>query len=729
MEEVKQIFVQEAEELLEQMEDALLSMEDAPDDDDYLNCAFRAVHTIKGSAGIFGYQFIVDFTHPVETELDRVRKRERTLESSLVAWLLQCKDHIANQIQFIAQQGDTEPLPKELAERSDSLLDASQINLQPVMQKTEAQQLPAQVEPELPLELHRQNNWLISLDFKADTFRHGLDPMSFIHYLHGLGEIAQVMTILRESKPDESIDPESCQLSFRIEFISTANKQTIAEVFSFAEDDCDIRILPPQSKQQHYIELLHQVPQTQLQQLGEMLLQVGAVTQSELDKALQAQQHQAELPHRPIGEILVNQQVVHRAVVDEAITKQDATRSHMARASRSIRVDPLKLGQLINLVGELVIASASMRTQISKHGLTEVDEAVTNMERLVEGIRDNALQLRMVPIGDSFSRFRRVVRDVSSEQGKEIELMISGGESELDKSVVEKLNDPLTHLVRNALDHGIETPQERIIKGKSARGTVKLNAFHESGHIVVEISDDGAGLNLESIRRKAEAIGLVRSDQPMTRQEILRLIFEPGLSTKQEATRLSGRGVGMDVVKRNIEALRGSVDLDSEIDQGTKITIRLPLTLAIIDGFLVGVGRESYIIPLSLVEECVEFNRGTWQLDSQNNFVSLRGEALPFIRLRDFFALPGSAGTSVRESLVVVRFGRKRAALVVEELLGEQQTVIKPLGAVFDHLQGISGATVLGSGDVALILDIRGLVDLAIEYARSDLHEPVLGSA
>jgi len=561
------------------------------------------------------------------------------------------------------------------------------------------------------------DNWLISLKFKQDALRNGLDPLSFIRYLESLGKIIDIITLLHGLQDMTAMDPESCYLEFRIAFNSDADKATIENVFEFVQDDCDIRILPPHSKQQHYLELLNELPETELQQLGDLLIQVGALTRTELAAGLGDQEAddatEDDAKHKPIGEILVDRQVVDKSVVEEALKKQEKTRAKVTQEARNIRVDSAKLGQLIDLVGELVISGAAMKLMVERHGLNDVEEVVSTVEHLVEQIRDNALQLRMVQIGDTFSRFRRVVRDVSKDMEKEIELRITGGESELDKTVVEKINDPLTHIVRNSLDHGIERPAVRKEQGKPGKGTLSLNAYHDSGHIVIEIKDDGAGLDPERIRAKAEAIGLVKPDQVLSRQEIFRLAFEPGLSTKKEASKLSGRGVGMDVVKRNIEALRGSVELDSEVGVGTTVTIHLPLTLAIIDGFLVGAESETYIVPLSMVEECVEMESDEWELNDERHYVNLRGEVMPYIHLNEFFGGSKSTDKNRRESLVVVRFGRSKAGLVVDELFGEQQTVIKPMGKVFQNLKGISGATVLGSGEIALILDVQGLINLA----------------
>ncbi|WED23400.1 chemotaxis protein CheA [Vibrio sp. JC009] len=716
--EAKQIFVQESEELLQEMEDALLMMEEDPEDSEHLNSVFRAMHTIKGSGGIFGFDYIVTFTHPVETELDKARSGERPVDQDLIALLLKCKDHAAALVDFASQADTGSKLPDELEQNGQALI--AEISAEQTgLTRSEAVIVSADsetpsVEKMFEERAYADKHWLIALDFKPDTFRNGFDPLSFLRYLTNLGEIIEVMTLYRmESNEDEEMDAESCYLSFRIAFNSSATKAEIHDVFEFVADDCDIRILPPQSRQTEYIALLQEAPENETRPLGELLCHIGALTETELNLALDHQSEttsEQEEDRKPLGKILVEQQVINKSVVKEALKKQETIKEKVSKEARSIRVDAQKLGQLINLVGELVISSASMRTKISKLNLPEVNDAASNMELLVEEIRDNALQLRMVQIGETFSRFKRVVRDVSRELGKEINLEINGGESELDKSVIEKLNDPLTHLVRNSLDHGIEMPEERVAAGKPAKGVLTLNAYHDSGHIVVEVFDDGAGLDVEKIRAKAEAKGIVQPDQVLSRQEELQLIFEPGLSTKQEASNLSGRGVGMDVVKRNIDSLRGSIELDSERGKGTRITIRLPLTLAIIDGFLVGIEQESYIIPLSMVQECIEF--GADQLQQNKNYVNFRGEVMPFIHLRSFFGLP-SAEPVQRESLVIVRFGRARAALVVDNLLGEQQTVIKPLGAVFQNLSGISGATVLGSGDIALILNIQELIERA----------------
>ncbi len=711
-------FVQESEELLEQMEDALLAMEDAPDDEEHLNSVFRAMHTIKGAAGIFGFDFIVEFTHPVETVMDQVRNQQRAIDSELVAVLLKCKDHTGLLVQAVADGAEQE-IDEELASEGQSLLE--RLTGESVDSKANPMAVADEDLERMANDDRPSDNWMISLDFKADAFRNGLDPLSFIRYLGRIGEIVDIITLTHNLPEANELDPESCYLGFRIAFNSEASKEDIQGVFEFAYDDCDIRILAPNSQQTHYLNLLDNLPEDKVDRLGEIMVSIGAITQRELDGALNVQEGAIDEAManpdqgvKPLGEILVERKVAAKPVVEQALKKQEQSRDKASQESRFIRVDAARLGQLINLVGELVISNAAVKLMVEQHGLADVQEVVAEVEHLVENIRDNALELRMVPIGDTFTRFRRVVRDVSRDLGKEIELVITGGEAELDKTVVEKINDPLTHLVRNSLDHGIETPEQRKAKGKPETGTLRLNALHDSGHIVIQIADDGAGLDAERIRAKAEANGLIQPGQNLSKRELFRLIFEPGLSTKEKASNLSGRGVGMDVVKRNIEALRGSVEVDSEPDKGTLVTIQLPLTLAIIDGFMVGAGKERYVIPLGMVEECVEMESNDWSLEENRHYVNLRGDVMPYLRLTEFFETPVERQQGKRrESLVVVRFGRNRAGFVVDELFGELQTVIKPLGKLFEHLKGISGATVLGSGEIALILDVQGLIDLA----------------
>ncbi|WP_019613970.1 chemotaxis protein CheA [Psychromonas ossibalaenae] len=703
-------FTQEAQELLDEMESSLLVLEDTPDDAEVINCVFRAMHTIKGSSGLFGFNHIVSFTHQAETVLDQVRDGSRQIDAQLISVLLDCRDHTARLLAYSLEYPD-QPLEEELQRNGELLsecLTPTQSSAVKGQARTENIELENTSEEKNSADLN--GNWLITLLFKKDAFRMGVDPLSFIRYLKTLGEIRALLLFDKAVPEGDEFDPESCYLHYKIAFSSEADKQQIEDVFEFAADDCEIKILAPSAKSVEYLALLEDLPEDEIARLGEMLVKVGVLTVNDVARALHTQGSSQE-ECRPLGEILVEQNVIQPKIIEQAIKKQQQVKQKVSSESNYIRVDSTKLGHLINLVGELVISGAAMDLMIEKSGLDEAEEVSATMSSLVSNIRDTALELRMVPIGETFSRFRRVVRDVSKELGKNIDLEITGGETELDKTVVEKINDPLTHLIRNSLDHGIESPEQRLAAGKSEQGSIHLNAFHDSGHIVIQIVDDGAGLNKDKILEKAVAKGIVTEEANLSDQEIYNLIFAAGLSTKKQASDLSGRGVGMDVVRRNIEGLRGSVNIDSIEHQGTKITIQLPLTLAIIDGFMVGADGERYIIPLSMVEECVEMNEKEWQLDAVQNYVNLRGSAMPYLKLSEYFNPGKQFGKRSRQSLVVVRVGKERAGFVVDELHGEQQTVIKPLGQIFENIEGLSGATVLGDGNVALILNVKSLIN------------------
>lgn len=715
MDEITSVFIQESREQLAEMEAGLLRLEQNPDDHDNINGIFRAAHTIKGGSGVIECHFIEAFTHRVENLLDALRNNELAVSPPLATLLLECCDHMVSLIDVLGAEGEAPDAA--LGAKGDALTERLKGFLDGIGQPGEASANSELAVQDSTVEVESSgggivltDSWHISVRFGENVLRGGMDPLSFIRYLASLGEILGIQTITDAMPVAAEMDPESCYIGFEIQLQTRSSKADIERVFDFVREDCDLRILPPNSKLSEYIKHIQELPEDTMR-LGEILVRCGALTQAEVDQGLSEQKSSVEHAQSgdataasQLGQILVDHKVVHKEIVDAAVVKQAQVNDKKAKDARLVRVQADKLDQLIDLVGELVIAGASANLLAQKSKQVDLVEATSVLSRLVENIRDSALQLRMVQIGDTFTRFNRVVRDVSKELGKEIDLVISGAETELDKTVVEKIGDPLMHLVRNSLDHGIEPTALRLERGKPACGRVALNAYHDSGSIVIEISDDGGGLNKEKITAKALERGIIQAGETLSETEIVNLIFEPGFSTVDKVSNLSGRGVGMDVVRRNIQALRGAVDVASIEGEGTTFTIRLPLTLAIIDGFLVGVDKAAYVIPLDTVVECIELKN----LPSDRNFMNLRGEALPFIRLRELFEIPGDAPP--RESIVVVQFAGQRAGIVVDQLMGEFQTVIKPLGAMFRHLRGIGGSTILGSGEVALILDVAALV-------------------
>lgn len=666
LDQAQQTFIVEARELLQDMEQSLLQLESEPADQDAIGAIFRAAHTIKGSAGLFGLASIVGFTHIVENVLDHLREGSVAVDAALIALLLKCGDHMLELIEVVADRGET-PTPAAL-ERGEALREA--LSAYSPLPTTAVSVDTAEVGDDAAVEVL----WHIDLRFGVDVFRNGMDPLSFLRYLDTLGTLLQVTTLTQHIPPAASWDPESCYLGFEIDLRSTASHATLKEVFDFVRDDCEVQI-----------SAVDEAPE-----------RTAAIARD-----LVTQAEPAFMP---------------------AASPRPAPSEVKTRDGNYVRVNADKLDELINLVGELVIASAGANLLARSSNNDPLQEAASTVSGLVEEILDGALHLRMIPIGDTFNRFRRVVRDISQELGKDIELIISGAETELDKTVVEKIGDPLMHLLRNAMDHGIESADARRAAGKSAKGHLSLNAYHDSGSIVIEIADDGAGLNRERILQKAQERGLVASGALLTDQEIYNLIFEAGFSTAEAVTNLSGRGVGMDVVKRNITLLRGTVDLDSRPGKGTVVRIRLPLTLAIINGFMVGIDQSTYVIPLDMVQECIELDEDLRQSSRDTGYLDLRGEVLPLVHLRDHFNHEGPVAR--RQNVVVVRNAEHKAGLVVDDLLGEFQTVIKPLGKLFGALRGISGSTILGSGAVALILDVPVLLNQIVQLEARTTQAP-----
>jgi two-component system, chemotaxis family, sensor kinase CheA len=693
-------FLEEAKELIQNAETALLALDKQAADADTINGLFRAMHTLKGSAGLFSLDGFVRFAHQMENLIMRVRDGELTLNDEMISALLSALDILSGEISRLEQTGN----PSALDEENPDLL--------ALLKTLAGAGLPATPSPSAPTSdaIEREPaptdlpaRWHISLRFDLQLLQYGFDPASFVRYLNKLGTLQHVYLIQSELPAWPDFQAENCYLGLELDLQTEASKTEIESVFEFIQELAQIRILPPDSHVEDYLALIAELPQDE-DRLGEILVASGLLTTNELNRSLKKQTEQ--VPATKIGDVLIQNGAVPSAAVDAALQKQQQIRDQKQQDSAQLKISAKKMDELINLVGELVIASAGGETLARQQGNSLLQESMSTINQHVEQIREIALRLRMVEIGDTFMRFHRLVRDTSKELKKDIQLQIEGAETELDKTVVDKIADPLTHLVRNALDHGIETAEERQAAGKPVKGLVHLNAYHESGNVVIEVQDDGKGLNPTRIRDKAIEKGLLSPTEQIDDQSLYQLIFAPGFSTADSVSNLSGRGVGMDVVKRSIDALRGSIELESVMGQGCCVRIRLPLTLAIIDGFLISVGDTPLVLPLQSVTECLEAHQAEIG-DRTYSYLELRGKPLPIVRLREHFGVDGKKPP--RENIVVVRQGKQQLGLVVDTLLGEQQIVIKPLGALFGHLHDISGSSILGSGLVALILDIPGL--------------------
>ncbi len=699
-------FLDEAADMLHQFEQALLVMETAPDDAENLNAAFRAAHTIKGTAGLFGCEAVVAFTHEVETLMEALRSGAVAVSDEITAALLLGRDQIG------ALLGEVKTGSADPAVHARSEVLGQQLRR---LYGGSADEAPAAAAPAAaPVPVAGSAGcWHLSLRFGPDALRNGLDPLAFLRYLGTLGPLVHCHTLVDAVPALETIDAEACYLGFELRLQTAAGRAEIEQVFEFALDDCALAILPPDAAPAAFEALLDErcaAGEDARRALAAVWRAQGVVL---------AEAPVGSAPPRPAAPADAAAAVhAEAAPAPERRAADRRTGDRRAEEARFVKVRADKLDHLIDLIGELVIAGSGAQMVAHREGSAAFLEATQRVGELVQATRDGALGLRMVPVGETFSRFTRVVRDIGKQLGKEIELVVTGGDTELDKSMVERIGDPLMHLVRNSLDHGIETPEERTATGKPASGRLGLNAYHEAGSIVIEVSDDGRGLGRDRILKKAVQRGLVAADAELSDAEVWQLIFAPGFSTAEQVTDLSGRGVGMDVVKRNIESLRGQISLASHEGRGTTTQIRLPLTLAMIDGFLTVVGGVHYVLPLAVVSECIDVPADVRAQPGRTcGTFDLRGEVLPYLDLALFYGSEPAAGA--RRSLVVVRQGAVRIGLVVDRLLGEHQTVIKPLAGIFKPLEALAGSTILGSGDVALVLDMQGLMAAATRSATA----------
>lgn len=669
-------FRQEARELLEQLELGLLDLEQNPANDDLINSTFRALHTIKGSGAMFGFTAVATFVHEFETAFDQVRKGQTPATPALIAVALDAKDHIHKLIEQ----------PDALPAGGDAILDA----LHAVIAGADHAAIAAAA-PFPPAEpaaaaapaAEGSRRWRVRFRLPGDSLVYGTNPLLLLEEIRAIGPCT-VVALTDTIPPLDVIDPEVPYIGWQVDLVADDPREAIDDVFLFLRDGMELSVEPlAEDAAEPVIEPPVAAPEVAVASVAQEAAPAPAPARKSAKAAKAAKETDKDVPA-------------------------------VAAASSSMRVDAERLDELMDRVGELVIAQARLTQIAAMSSDGNLKTIAEELERLSSGLRDTTMGIRMVPIGTLFSRFRRLVHDLSRDLGKDIEFITSGEDTELDKTMIERLADPLVHLIRNSVDHGLEVAEKRVASGKAAKGTVRLSAVYAGAEVAISVSDDGAGLNADRIRAKAEEAGLLTADTKIADQDLWQMIFAPGFSTAKEVTSLSGRGVGMDVVKRTIDGLRGSIDVATTPGQGSTMTLRLPLTLAIIDGMLVRVGNGRYTIPLAAVEECVELPEGVEANARGRNFLDIRGSLVPFLRLREVFGT--KAPIEPHQKVVIVSSGEGRVGLVVDQIIGNNQTVIKQLSKLHSSIKSFSGATILGDGTVALILDTTHLVAFGQSY-------------
>ncbi len=662
------VFRMEAAELFEQIESGLLDLTHRLNDRDQIDAVFRGLHTLKGSGAMFGFDALAAFTHHCETAFDRVRKGEKPATSELVAAVLAAQDHM-----------------RALVDRpTDDHGDIGEILLARLQRAVEgdvpqpAAVQPSPVVPGAEVPKSGLNSWRIRFSLPVNSMVNGTNPLGLLDELRDLGECKVLVNTSAVPSLDVLV-PTDLHLSWDVTLTTDQPRSAIDDVFIFVLDD--------------------------------MQLDVETLTEAAVAEPVSVIQVPVSAPVSapavPIA-MPVQAPVAVTPAAERETVASNAGDNRQAKAAENVRVPAERLDELMDRVGELVIAQSRLRQLASASMDIQLRSVSEEIERLSGELRDTMMVLRMVPVGSLFGRFRRLVHDLARETGKVIELVTEGETTEVDKTVIERLADPLVHLVRNSIDHGLETPEERRAAGKDEAGQVLLSARQAGGEVIITIKDDGRGINRDRVRAKAESSGLIQPGAVLSDQDLLQLIFAPGFSTAAQVTNLSGRGVGMDVVKKTVEALRGAIDVTSQTGEGSEVSLRIPLTLAIIDGLLVRVGTGRYVIPLSAVEECLELSLEEDLRSRGRSFISLRDSLVPFLRLRDLFR----TGTKpdMHQKVVVISTGTERVGMVVDQIIGDHQTVIKSMSKLHHDVATFSGATILGDGSVALILDVAHLV-------------------
>lgn len=680
-----EIFRQEAAELLESLEASLLDLGQRPGDSELVDAAFRALHTIKGSGAMFGFDRVASFTHDFETAFDLIRKGRISASPRIVAISLEAKDHIR---QLIEDPISTSEGPGQRIVAS--LQEALALEGPDGAAKAAAAAPGSSEGPDAGTDAAGPQGWQLRFAFAPDVLRNGTNPLALLDDLRALGPCT--VTANTDAVPElAALDAHDCLISWTVVLEAACPREQIEDVFLFVRDEMELVIEPMG-------EPPMEEPKEETKEETPGAAAPAAAAPPCAQAALPASTPAAE---RDLGE------------------KGEASRRPDAKG-QTVRVQAERLDELMDRVGELVIVQARL-SQLAHAGADLAIKAIAEeIERLASGLRDSTMGVRMVPMGSLFGRFRRLIHDLSRDLGKPVEFVTVGEDTELDKTMIERLADPLVHLIRNAIDHGIEAPERRAAAGKSATGRIELSARYVGAQVLVTVQDDGAGLDTARIRAKAEENGLLAPGTPMSDHDIHQFLFHAGFSTAKTVSALSGRGVGMDVVKRTIEAMRGTIDVSTVPGKGSSMTLRLPLTLAIIDGLLVRVGQSRYIIPLSAIEECIELTPAVEARSRGRDMLDVRGDLVPFLKLRSLFGVGGEA--EPLQKIVIVTVGDMRVGLVLDQIIGSHQTVIKTLSKLHADAALFSGATIIGDGSVALILDVAQLLAVSQTQRAADRH-------
>ena len=693
MDEMKKVYIQEANELLDNLESSLLSLEENPNDKSNIEQVFRVMHTLKGNSSMFGLVKIAEFVHDLETIYDKIRQGEMQLSEAILNTTLLSLDHL-NRIII-----DSELEEEINKENHSKLID----EIHSFIEVGSSEKINSNVSDNseaLDSELTSEGTKTYHVYFEPSStiFLDGSNPLLLIAELTALGK-SVIVPHFKAIHHLDKFNPIHCYTYWDVYLESACEKTDILDVFVFVEGNSTIEI-----SEFAYTDLLS----------NQSFLDV---TTGSIYKDLKTDITAIKLLAESIG---VSSKEKAESKVEVSNSKLQSKKSETKeKALTSIRVASDKLDELMNLVSELVTTQASLSLFKEKHETPELEVISENIEKLSRRLRDIAFGMTLVPVNNMFSRFQRLVRDVSMSLGKEVDFITEGGETELDKSIIETLTDPIMHIIRNSLDHGLELPSVRESQDKTRKGTVKLKAFYSGVFVFIQIIDDGKGIDVDVIREKAISKGLMKEEDELTDKEIFDFIFNAGFSTATVVTDISGRGVGMDVVKRNITDLKGVVSVDSQVNVGTTLTIKLPLSLSIIDGLLVDIQGVNYIIPLSVVNKCYEVDNSD-MVKNFNRLLVLDEKQVPFINMREEFGY-AKLDFKGKSQLIVVSDGENEVGITVDYIVDEYQAVVKPIGKYYRNQDFVSGATILGDGSIALVLDTHKIVELYTEHIKMEL--------